>query len=330
MFFSSLRRIFAILGNSGRKVPSHPLWRSVVDAVQELFPESLLLRAGEWRVCGSVVGTAGLRKSKLHQAWVRKFSTVHHPHHAEAFFQLRGNISYGISGTSCRVQEGDIVLFESRQARDVLVYPGNRDFEQLWFHFWSPHNVTFNSFAVDGGGKIVQRIPAHNCDLNLGKLVMDAWARALRNPENPLILELLKMLIRSLILKTAEMPLLAGNSDQLYKAIKEQVRLYIQCHLNEPIRLEHLARVAGYSPYFFHRKFREIEGKTPQQFLEEERLTRIMQLLKKNHTLEAIAEETGLSSAAYLTRFFKKHIGLTPGQWRAQCKSRQDQIQRHS
>jgi len=50
-------------------------------------------------------------------------------------------------------------------------------------------------------------------------------------------------------------------------------------HLHRPIRLEEVARVAGVSPFHFHRVFRALAGETLGEFVKRLRLERALYLM---------------------------------------------------
>ena len=69
----------------------------------------------------------------------------------------------------------------------------------------------------------------------------------------------------------------------------------------------------------FGHLFREQTGETPGQFLERQRMERARQLLRfTSRTVTAIAEEVGYESAFYFTNRFRKLVGMSPRDYRAQ------------
>lgn len=80
-----------------------------------------------------------------------------------------------------------------------------------------------------------------------------------------------------------------------------------------------IAKAAGQSRRALEKKFRTCTGRTPMEEVHEIRLRRIKQLLAEtNYILPVIAEESGFTYHEYMSRFFKKHTGLTPGAYRRQ------------
>ncbi len=92
---------------------------------------------------------------------------------------------------------------------------------------------------------------------------------------------------------------------------------WIRVHSNEPLTLEQMAKVAGYSTYYFSRKFNELMGKTPIQFALESRIVKSKQLLTStNWSVQHISERVGFAQSSYFIRRFRNAEGITPEQFR--------------
>src|SRR5215470_13020921 len=89
---------------------------------------------------------------------------------------------------------------------------------------------------------------------------------------------------------------------------------HIVGHLDEPLRLRDLARVALLSPFHFHRVFQALIGSTPADFVKRLRLEKALGLLSQPRppSLTAIALACGFSSSSDFSRCFKRRFGLPP------------------
>lgn len=98
---------------------------------------------------------------------------------------------------------------------------------------------------------------------------------------------------------------------------------HIVTHLEEPVRLNDLARVARISPFHFHRVFQALVGETPADFVKRLRLDKALGLMNRKPvmSLTSIALRCGFSSSSDFTRSFKQRFGVAPsafdiGGWR--------------
>jgi AraC-like DNA-binding protein len=80
-----------------------------------------------------------------------------------------------------------------------------------------------------------------------------------------------------------------------------------------------LARELDCSREHFSRRFRAATGVGPRDYLMQHRLRLAARMLREgNEKLEKIARASGLGSANYFCRLFRRRVGVTPAQFRAQ------------
>jgi AraC-like DNA-binding protein len=82
--------------------------------------------------------------------------------------------------------------------------------------------------------------------------------------------------------------------------------------------LEELARTIATSRSVLDERFRTVLGRAPMTYLTGWRLQLASrQLRETTASLAEIAAATGYGSEASLSRAFKRHVGMSPGQWRS-------------
>lgn len=97
----------------------------------------------------------------------------------------------------------------------------------------------------------------------------------------------------------------------------EAVCTYLKLNYAKSAPLDELARVAGLSKYHFIRRFSAFTGKTPIEYLTEIRIERAKELLSGDElSVRECAELLGYSDQFYFCRVFKKHVGISPAQYR--------------
>jgi AraC family transcriptional regulator len=160
--------------------------------------------------------------------------------------------------------------------------------------------------------------------------VADAVLRALVQPlrrlaaadENgdPLYLQtaLQAMAVRLLRQHGSTPPDGPAEAGRLSRSRLHRVQRYVHAHLDADLSLDDLAREVGLSKYHFSRRFKERTGQSPYQFVIYERVRAARHLLRNsNRPLAQIALDVGFNSQSHFTRTFKRHVGATPGRYRA-------------
>ncbi|MBC8103811.1 MAG: helix-turn-helix transcriptional regulator [Cytophagales bacterium] len=84
-----------------------------------------------------------------------------------------------------------------------------------------------------------------------------------------------------------------------------------------PIALSRIAKAVGLSPVQLSRRFAAGTGQTPSAFLAALRLRKVQELLRETDwTLERIAGECGYRDGFYLSRVFRRQMGVPPSEFR--------------
>lgn len=84
-----------------------------------------------------------------------------------------------------------------------------------------------------------------------------------------------------------------------------------------------IAKTVQLSPFHFHRRFTELLGLTPKQFLLECQINQAKRdLLARDKELAQIAKDCGFAHQSHFTSRFKQATGLTPTRWRRMASER--------
>ncbi len=85
----------------------------------------------------------------------------------------------------------------------------------------------------------------------------------------------------------------------------------------DTVNLEYLAKMAHVHPSYLSREFKKKYGKSPMQFVLDERIEEAKRLLT-NTTLSvgAVAENMKFENVKYFSKFFKRRTGMTPSEYR--------------
>lgn len=92
---------------------------------------------------------------------------------------------------------------------------------------------------------------------------------------------------------------------------------HIKEHLAQNLSLDDLAAQTGLTKYHFMRCFKASTGRSPLQYVTELRVAQARRLLQTTAlTMDAVARQSGFSSADHLARVFGKATGLSPRAYR--------------
>jgi AraC-like DNA-binding protein len=87
----------------------------------------------------------------------------------------------------------------------------------------------------------------------------------------------------------------------------------LRAEFAQPLRVAHLAAVAGMSPSAFHQRFRSVTSLSPLQFQKQLRLIEARRLmLSDGVTSSSAAFAVGYESVSQFTREYARMFGLPP------------------
>lgn len=105
---------------------------------------------------------------------------------------------------------------------------------------------------------------------------------------------------------------------------------HIENNIDEDLSLEHLAKVAIFSPFHFHRIFRAMVGETLNQFIQRIRIEKAAAQLIANpkKSITEIAFDCGFSGSASFARAFKEIFHMSASEWRSEGYLRDRKIRK--
>ena len=92
---------------------------------------------------------------------------------------------------------------------------------------------------------------------------------------------------------------------------------YIRTHIGEKFTIDFLAARAGYTEYYFSRKFKQETGMSLSDFIKQEKIRKAELLLSTTTmSIQDISTELSFNSRSYFSEVFQKVTGESPGEYR--------------
>lgn len=127
--------------------------------------------------------------------------------------------------------------------------------------------------------------------------------------------ELQSVLVQSFFDYTSQVSKIRGLNSS--SKIACSVAGYVQEHMYEPIQANDIADFMGNNLSYLCRVFKKDTGKTLSDYINEVKLEEAKRMLSSTQkSIVEIAVLLGYSSQAYFTTLFKKHINMTPAEFR--------------
>lgn len=246
------------------------------------------------------------------QEWIIRNNHTHS--YSEVMVSLLGSHVYGINNKARQFTPGTAAVIPSNLPHDGWYSPHHAKCVDFWLHFLPQGAVSLNFVYHDPlTGPDLVRVPHPTPEL-LGDFTK---AGALLNRSSAKRSLKARRFITYLLHELFELLLeIDPGSQQISEqSVVDEVKCYASNHLTDRLTLTDLAKVAGYSPFHFHRMFLEAEGITPRAFVEARRLKCSCDLLKKGYSITSAALDSGFATPSQFSRAFKKRFQLSPTEW---------------
>lgn len=140
--------------------------------------------------------------------------------------------------------------------------------------------------------------------------------RILPTKEHEAVIKLLTIFAQHLAMLSNQVIVQQDNAEP---PVITRAKDYIQEHQTEHLRLSHVAKAVNTSTFYFCKIFKKVTGINFTDYLSRVRIEKSKNLLlNPNLRVSEIAFEVGFQSLTHFNRVFKKILGQSPTEYRAQ------------
>lgn len=135
--------------------------------------------------------------------------------------------------------------------------------------------------------------------------------------------EALRQVVRTMVQSSAIRPAPPGWAPDARRSDRglSRARDLLHAHFTEDLSIDQLAEASGRSRFALTRGFRAVYGLAPSEYQRQLRLRHARSLLVAGSPLAEAATAAGFADQSHLTRWFRRHYGITPGQFLAAARS---------
>lgn len=243
-----------------------------------------------------------------------------HPYY-ELFYVNAGKCCFFLNDTLYSLSTGDFMLIAPNDLHHTL-YMQEEDCDRYVLYYSKKHilpelteNLTeFSKTFASSGHFSLQPAYIEAFSTLLEHMLSE---NRLQDAYSPTLLssylhQLFCLILRHRIDGAEELQLTGTKDMEVLQAAK-----YIYQNFASPLSLEEVASVAGLSPTYFSRKFKQITGIGFKEYVNFVRMKNAtLELLSTDHSITEIALNNGYTDGNYFKDSFKKVHGCSPREYR--------------
>lgn len=239
------------------------------------------------------------------------------PHFHENAFEFtmmeKGNMSFYTDDREYDVHGGSVFVSFPNEIHSTNGNPLSQN-SQYWIQIDISDPAGFLFLEKQPAESLIQSLYSiHNhMIIDVGKAVSNALSSAFNiaktNGSRLLIASNVQLFLELLVLSS-------GKAEARYSPDIQVAVEYIDTHIMEGISLEEVAGQCNLSLSHFKQKFRNVVGTSPGSYINEKKISRAKELLKKGYSVTDTAMMLSFNSSSYFSTVFKKYTMVSPYQY---------------
>lgn len=261
----------------------------------------------------------------------RENSTRTEQLHAHPFLQivfvLSGKMIHHIGETSAELTGGEMAIIPPNVMHSVLLND-NTSYYALSFLLSSLGEINelneqiilFLKSLENSAIPILPKTTLANHDIRFIESIFAQINTEIANKETgylqnvtAYIILLVNQFIRRYFKQTpsAQKELFYTGKQMVLSAIK-----YIDTHITDPLSLSETASIFNVSVSIFCRYFKQLTGKSFNEYIKHKRIAYANELIKKGYAITAVASLCGFGDFSTFSRSYKQVMGIPPSEYR--------------
>ena len=235
----------------------------------------------------------------------------------QLYYVASGKAHFFFNGKEKIISKGKIVLFRPGESQKYALYPSDKP-ETYWVHFTGKDvESLLDCYSFPKNENVFFTGSTQDYQNIFGQMIRELQLRR-KNFD-----DLLTFNIKTLLIMINRYQTEGKNAgfqvlDEIEKAIN-----YFNANYNKQIVIEDYAEQHLMTPCWFIQNFKQLTKTTPMQYILSLRLTNAMNMLEnKTYNVQQIAAAVGYDNALYFSRLFKKHVGMSPSEYRKSLKNK--------
>ncbi len=199
----------------------------------------------------------------------------------------------------------------------LIVKPGDRRYSRLHFTCYYLHISVDDPDLIASLNSLPTSLKVSDASYYVGIFKQMARLFPQSDSQSPIKMTGLFLLLLSGLIDELSPSSLDNGSPKLQSDAIQTVRTLINERYADDLSLASMAERVHLNPHYLHKLFSAACGETPLSYLTNVRLYHAKYLLlNSRHTITEIAERCGFSTYNYFCAVFKKHVGVSPGEFR--------------